>query len=373
MLKKILVIPLGIAVLIFTLWALNLALPGGLPLPLQLILSVVLLFPVPLLPLAAALPAGKVRTYVHRIGEAVTGSYLYLLILLVIDAILCVFSYFTGAFTVSLPIMSALTATVWFFILLCGALNARIIKKRHYTIVLPCKEGNEGQTRAVLLSDLHLGYFSTKAFLKRLVGAVNDASPHYVFIAGDLFDSDMSELSDKKEACTLLKSIDAPRGVYMCMGNHDLYAANEPSFYHFIDNTGFTLLHDEAREFTLFTLIGRSEIHEKKRMNQEALLQNTATPRIVLCHNPKEGEELIRAGANLVFCGHTHNGQTFPGNLVSKIKSRYSYGLNRYRHGAVLTTSGAGYWGPPLRIFTNNEIVILDLIFQKDESSIKKT
>ena len=372
MFKKILVIPLGVGVLIFTIWALNLALPGGLPLPLQLLLSLILLFPPPLLPLAAALPAGKVRTYVHRVGEAVTGPYLYLLILLVLDALLCVLSYFTGAFTVSLPVMSALTVTVWFFILLWGALNARIIKKRHYTIVLPCKDGKEGQTRAVLLSDLHLGYFSTKAFLKRLVGAVNNAAPHYVFIAGDLLDSDMSELSEKKEAPTLLKSIDAPQGVYLCMGNHDLYAANDPSFYRFIDRTGFTLLHDEARSFALFTLIGRSEVHEKERMKQETLFQSTDGARIVLCHNPKEGEELIKAGADLVLCGHTHNGQTFPGNIVSKMKSRYSYGLNRYRHGAVLTTSGAGYWGPPLRIFTNNEIVILDLIFQKADPSVAK-
>ena len=361
MLKKLLIIPLGITVLALSLFSLWLVSPNGLPLPFVILASLLLLFPIPLLPAASMMPVGRARTLVHRVGEAVMGAYLYLLILLVIDACICLFSYFTRLFSVSLPLMGGLSAVAWLLILLSGALNARLIKTVKKEIRLSDKKNEH--VRAVLISDLHLGFFSTSAFIKRTVDAINAAHPDYLFIAGDLLDSDLSELSQKKGAPTLLRSVKAPGGVFACMGNHDLYAVNDPAFPLFYERAGIRLLHDEKVDLELFSLVGRSEVHEKVRLPEKELLNGKQKPTIVLCHNPKDGERLVDAGADLVLCGHTHNGQTFPGNIASKLKSRYSYGLNRYKEGAVLTTAGAGYWGPPLRVFTNNEIVVLDLYF----------
>ena len=69
----------------------------------------------------------------------------------------------------------------------------------------------------------------------------------------------------------------------------------------------------------------------------------------------------LEEGVSLVLCGHTHNGQTFPGNLISRIESKFNYGLHRVNNGYALTTAGAGYWGIPLRLFTGNEIVSLKI------------
>ena len=44
-----------------------------------------------------------------------------------------------------------------------------------------------------------------------------------------------------------------------------------------------------------------------------------AKPIIVLEHQPKQLEELERAGADMQLCGHTHDGQMFPGNLTVKL------------------------------------------------------
>lgn len=362
MLKKILVMPLGVLVLLFTLWALELAFPEELPLPLLICFALILLFPLPLLPAATLLPHGKFRTLIHRLGEAVIGAYLYFLILLVIDAVICTIAHFTGAFSLSLPILAGCTLVAWLLILLAGALNARRIKTVHHKITISEKQG--AMVRAVLISDLHLGFFSTGAFIDRMVKAINNAHAEYLFVAGDLFDSDLSELNEKKNAPQLLSQIQAPKGAYLCMGNHDLYAANCAGFEDFIRRAGLWMLHDERISLPHFDLIGRSDVREKERLSLDTLLnKDSEKPQIVLCHNPKDGEKLIKAGADLVLCGHTHNGQTFPGNIVSKIKSRYSYGLNPFQKGFVLTTAGAGYWGPPLRVFTSNEIVILDLYF----------
>ena len=44
-------------------------------------------------------------------------------------------------------------------------------------------------------------------------------------------------------------------------------------------------------------------------------------PVIVLDHEPSELKELSEAGVDIDLCGHTHDGQMFPGNLVTKLFS----------------------------------------------------
>ncbi len=39
-------------------------------------------------------------------------------------------------------------------------------------------------------------------------------------------------------------------------------------------------------------------------------------PILVIDHQPKELQELADAGVDLDLCGHTHDGQMFPGNLT---------------------------------------------------------
>ena len=361
MLKKILLIPLALLVAALFCWALSLVAPTEITVPFLICLTAILLFPLPLLPIATTMPHGKVRNHIHRLGEAVIGPYLYFLIFVVLDAALLLFSHFSGLFEINLPVLFASSLGYWGVVLLIGAKNARRIKTVRHEIRFG--KNPEKKVRAVLISDLHLGYFSSLSFIGRMVKAINDAAPSYLFIAGDLFDSDYVEVKKKEETLALLKQIKAPEGKFMCMGNHDLYAKGHPDFRKFLDEAEFTLLHDSSLSLEHFELVGRSDVKEKKRADLSALMPQSPRPKIVLCHNPKDAKRIVNAGGDLVLCGHTHNGQTFPGNLASKIKSKYSYGLNRCKDAFVLTTAGVGYWGPPLRVFTNNEIVILDLYF----------
>jgi hypothetical protein len=50
--------------------------------------------------------------------------------------------------------------------------------------------------------------------------------------------------------------------------------------------------------------------------------------------------------------------------LTSKIFGKFAYGLQTTGSLQVITTSGAGTWGPPQRVGTNAEIVVITL--QKD-------
>jgi len=54
--------------------------------------------------------------------------------------------------------------------------------------------------------------------------------------------------------------------------------------------------------------------------------------------------------------GHTHAGQLIPMELIIKFK-KYSYGIYKNENSSMYLTSGARWWGPRMRFFSNCEIV----------------
>jgi predicted MPP superfamily phosphohydrolase len=75
-------------------------------------------------------------------------------------------------------------------------------------------------------------------------------------------------------------------------------------------------------------------------------------------HNPASIGE-YGLGADLILCGHTHKGQLFPASIVTNAMYDVDYGY--YRKDAVsphvIVSSGVGYWGMPMRVGTDCEIV----------------
>ena len=66
------------------------------------------------------------------------------------------------------------------------------------------------------------------------------------------------------------------------------------------------------------------------------------------------------AGISLQLSGHTHGGQFCAFHLDHAPHLRaYVHGLNRFGKMLVFTTWGAGTWGPPLRLGTNPQIILI--------------
>jgi predicted MPP superfamily phosphohydrolase len=79
-------------------------------------------------------------------------------------------------------------------------------------------------------------------------------------------------------------------------------------------------------------------------------------------HTPYFFDDAERAGFSLMVSGHTHQGQFFPFNLVTKwIYKGYDFGFKKYGTMDILVSSGAGTWGPPIRVGTATEIVVISL------------
>lgn len=366
--KKVLIIPLGILVLAFTAGGFYLSSNGAFTVWHAVLLTILTLCPTLLFPLSGMLPGKKIKRILHRLAETIIGSYLYLLILLLLDAVVCYFSYLTGLFTINFTLMIVATLLALIVLRIYGGLNARKLRRIEYHIDIP--SNCPGSYHAVLFSDLHLGYFTTKGLLYRLRDAVIKENADAVFIAGDLFDNDYDEIKEEETAIEALSAISEKYPIYFCRGNHDSYGIDDPRTALFYQKAGITLLADERLELPLFTLYGRRDRHEgtlskyaARKTAEEILDGSHKKPIIILDHNPADAAHLLKSGADLVLCGHTHNGQTFPGNIASKLMSKFSYGHQQQHGGHAVTTAGVGYWGPPLRIGTANEIVVLNIQF----------
>ena len=67
-----------------------------------------------------------------------------------------------------------------------------------------------------------------------------------------------------------------------------------------------------------------------------------------------------QAGISLQLSGHTHSGQLFPFTWFTRYAfGRFIYGLQHFGSLQVYTSSGAGTWGPPMRVGTQSEIALL--------------
>jgi hypothetical protein len=107
--------------------------------------------------------------------------------------------------------------------------------------------------------------------------------------------------------------------------------------------------------------------HFRESTNDERLrtvLRGAALDRdrasILLTHAPDRLKIAEEEGISLQLSGHTHGGQFFPFTwITSRLYGKFVYGLQRLGNLLVYTSYGAGTWGPPLRVGTTPEIVLI--------------
>jgi hypothetical protein len=63
-----------------------------------------------------------------------------------------------------------------------------------------------------------------------------------------------------------------------------------------------------------------------------------------------------------MLCGHTHNGQIFPFNFLVRLQFAQTYGHYGVPGAQLYVSSGAGCWGPGMRLGSRNEIIHLEIL-----------
>lgn len=324
-------------------------------------------------------------------GNYFLGIFLYtLVIILLADFGRILLKYVSHASWIhsrtAFTVAGAICALLILLLSACGIFHAKYIKTTSYDVIINKTIPERTSMKVVLLADTHFGYNAGALHARELVRKINKQKPDLVCIAGDIFDNEYDAIRNPEKLEKTLRGIKSTYGVYACWGNHDLNEEilagftfkhkdgdlsdiKDPRMKKFLKDSNIHILEDESVLINdQFYVIGRKDasLTEKIHETRKAPAQLTEKldrdkPIIMIDHQPKELQELADAGVDLDLCGHTHNGQTFPGNFTIKLMWENPCGLLSKDNMTNITTSGAGVWGPAMRIGTNSEICSINI------------
>ena len=243
---------------------------------------------------------------------------------------------------------------------LYGIVNAARIRVRRITVTLPnLPESWRGRV-AALVSDVHLGNVRSGAFARHIVGMLGRLAPDVVLLAGDLFDGPAADLEGLAKPWAELR---APLGAYFVTGNHEEFSSRT-KYLDAMKHSGVRILNNEKVTLDGMQIVGVQYGDSRDPERFRSLLRQAALDRgrasILLTHEPDRLPIAEQEGISLQLSGHTHGGQFFPFTWITgRIYGQYVYGLKRMGNLMVYTSCGAGTWGPPMRVGTKPEIVLI--------------
>jgi uncharacterized protein len=241
-----------------------------------------------------------------------------------------------------------------------GVVNASLTRITRATVRLANLPAAWRGRTAALISDVHLGHVRNGNFLQRMVAKIRREKPDAIFIAGDLYDG---TAIDAAQAAEPLNKLTAPQGVYFVAGNHEQFG-DDSKYLRAIAAAGVRVLSNEKVDVDGLQIIGVPYRNATRGGHLASALHKLGLDRgrasILLVHAPDHPEVAEAAGVSLQLSGHTHLGQFIPWSwFARKMYRQFVYGLSRIGKMQVFTSSGAGTWGPPLRLGSNPEIVML--------------
>ena len=288
---------------------------------------------------------------------------------------------------VGTAVVGAVCAVIITTVSIYGMINAGNIQTTKYDISIDKKAGKLDSLNVVLIADLHLGYNIGCRHMEKMVEKINAQNPDLVVVAGDIFDNEYEALENPDRLAAILRGIQSKYGVYACYGNHDIQEKILAGFTfggkekkessvkmdEFLEKSGITLLRDE---YVLiddsFYLYGRPDyerpgrgIDERKSPQEITEDLDLSLPVLVIDHEPRELQELADAGVDADLCGHTHDGQLFPGNLTIKLMWENACGYLKKGNMHSIVTSGVGLFGPNMRVGTKSEICDIMMHFNR--------
>lgn len=233
-----------------------------------------------------------------------------------------------------------------------------------YQVKLPNLPAAWQGKKIVFFADTHLGNVRGAWFIRRTADLVNAQQPELVLIPGDYFDGPPADYP--LLAKEMASRIHAPQGIYFTSGNHEEFRESQ-AYLDALTAAGVKTINNQKLELNGLQIVGTDYFGN----NTDAGLAKTLAgmqldrlkPSIMLKHAPLAVKAAAEAGISLMLSGHTHRGQMWPlGYLTSWIHKGFDYGQHEYNGLTVITTSGVGTWGPPQRVGTQSEIVVLELV-----------
>jgi predicted MPP superfamily phosphohydrolase len=258
-------------------------------------------------------------------------------------------------------------------LLIAGYLGSRHLVVREVDASIPGLPPEFDGLSIAQVSDLHVGPHTSRRFLGRVVRAIRALSPDVIAVTGDLVDDRAEDVAAYAAA---LGALDAPLGVFMIAGNHDVYAGWDSVEDRLRRDVPARLLVNEAhiirRGDATLVLAGTGDPAGGRRGQSRAApdvdrtlaaAPNGATV-IALAHNPALWPALARRGVSLTLSGHTHWGQFALPSLGWSLASpflQHAMGAYRDNDSLLYINPGTGYWGIPFRLGALPEVTLVRL------------
>ena len=231
-------------------------------------------------------------------------------------------------------------------------------------------------TKILQISDLHNKSYGKENIA--LLNAIDEISPDYIFLTGDMLSSKDTNFSifynfasktSKRYKC------------YYIVGNHELdftnkqldnlYATLESYEIKVLDNEKVQLLRD-SEKINLYGMWYNPKYYIKEdftldKMNRIIETAEEDAFNILLTHNPDDFEIYADWGADLTFSGHVHGGMIrlpFIGGIISPNRTlfpKYDAGVYEYNDSNLIVSRGMSRGATGIRIFNQPELVVVNL------------
>jgi hypothetical protein len=227
----------------------------------------------------------------------------------------------------------------------------------------PSAEG----TRVALVTDLHVGPIRDASFTRRVVEAINAAEPDLVVLGGDLADGRVDQVG---AALAPLAELRAPLGVVAVSGNHEYLSGEPEQWLSLWERLGITVLRNSSvvvgRAGAAFTVAGLTDPQGGwfgAAPDAGTALAGTDPVgfTLLVAHQPRQALDVQGKGVDLQLSGHTHAGQLWPFTYLVRLQQPMIAGRATIGDVPVLTSRGAGAWGPPVRVLAPPEIPVITL------------
>ncbi len=232
-------------------------------------------------------------------------------------------------------------------IALYAAINAQTITVRREQI-------HGVPLRIAHLSDIHIGSIGPRT-LGEIVAKTNALRPDLILITGDLVDNATPKT---RALISQLNALAAP--VFFTSGNHEVYTGYG-NVRRMLADTSIRWLRNEAITFQGMRVIGVDNSYGTELL-QGVLERTPSSPEftVLMNHQPMRLDLAARHGIALTLSGHVHNGQIWPFNYIVGLFYPYLKGLHESGGVLVNVSTGTGIWGPPMRLGSHSEIVLLE-------------
>lgn len=264
--------------------------------------------------------------------------------------------------------VASLIATV----IVAGYLGSRRLVVRDVTAEIANLPPGLDGTRIVQLSDLHIGPHLPASKFRRIVATVMALQPDIIAITGDLVDDHAEDTDRYADA---LGALEAPLGVYVIAGNHDVYAGWTGVVRRLQERLGSHILVNQSRVVTrngaALAIAGTGDPAAGNDganggVDIAATLAQVpdGVPVVALAHNPGLWPPLAQRGVALTLSGHTHWGQLALPRLGWSVASpflKHAMGGHVDGNSLLYINPGTGYWGIPFRLGAWSEITQVTL------------